>query len=294
MCQTPEPSGLLPAITAADHEQRLAALIEQHFNLEELRVDDVYRIHFSSMRGVAARHWRHRKDIPRDLLLLPRLVGNTLLRRSGNPLPSGKESELRTIIETELLNLPALEQTLQAYCEDVIRRSGPDLSQQPLTAAQRADFEQYVNHQLQRLHLPGEGMREALLALTIMLSGRVLGDKALVSSAASLGSTLATSVYIGQQTWWGAFWASWFGVPGWVSWAGIGTGLASVIVLSPLLAPGIEWGINRLRARRLLTQTVQQARQQLLQKDRVVLLSRLGVYLQLLPDIAQYLARLRG
>ena len=160
--------------------------------------------------------------------------------------------------------------------------------------AQRADFEQYVNHQLQRLHLPGEGMREALLALTIMLSGRVLGDKALVSSAASLGSTLATSVYIGQQTWWGAFWASWFGVPGWVSWAGIGTGIASVILISPLLAPGIEWGMNRLRARRLLTQTVQQAREQLLQKDRVLLLSRLGLYLQLLPDIAQYLARLRG
>jgi len=291
MCQSPAAP---LAGSATEHEQQLIQLIEQHFHLAESRVDDVYQAHFSRASVIAARHWRHRRDIPGDLLVLPRTLGNLLLRRKTTARPSGKETELRQIIELELLDLPGLELALQNHCEEVIRQAGPDLSSKPLTAAQRQDFEQYVNHQLKRLHLPGEGMREALLALTVMLSGRVLGDKALVSSAASLGSTLATSVYIGQQSWWGAFWASWFGVPGWVSWAGIGTGVASIIVLSPLIAPGIEWGMNRLRARRLLQQTVEQARAQLLQKDRLLLLSRLGVYLQLLPDIAQYLVRLRS
>jgi hypothetical protein len=127
-----------------------------------------------------------------------------------------------------------------------------------------------------------------------MLTGRLLGDKAMLSSAASLGGTVAGSVYLGQQGWWGAFWASWFGVPAWVSWVGIGSGVLSALLLSPLLAPGVEWGMNRLRARRVLQQTVQQAKEKLTSKDGVLLASRLGVYLQLLPDLAQFLARLKS
>jgi len=290
MCQ---PSGSDPA-EHSQHEQALLQLIDDHFRLALERVEPVYQQHFARPATVAARHWRHRRDIPQDLLLLPRSLGRVILRRPAGEMPTGKQQELRRILEQELLDLPGLEQTLQHYCEHVIAGYGEQLDRQPLTGPQRQQFEAYVDHQLQRLHLPGEGVREGLLALTIMLTGRLLGDKALLSSAASLGSTLAGSVYIGQQSWWGAFWAGWFGVPGWVSWAGIGTGVASLLIISPLLAPGVEWGMNRLRARRLLTRTVLQARDQLRDKDHLLMVSRLGLYLQLLPDLAQYLARLKA
>jgi len=83
------------------------------------------------------------------------------------------------------------------------------------------------------------------------------------------------------------------GVPGWVSIAGAGTGVMAALALSPLLAPGFELAMNRLRARKLLQQTVINAEQQLLQKDGFLSASRLGLYLQILPDIAQFIQKLR-
>lgn len=276
------------------HEAALQRLIDEHFRAAEARTEEVYQTWFARPGAIAARHWQHRRDIPQDLLALPRTLGRVLLRRRGELPLTGKQQELRRILEQELLDLPGLEHKLQGYCENVMAEFSGVTDLTPLTADQRQAFEHWLSHQLERLHLPGEGIREGLLALSIMLTGRLLGDKALLSSAASLGSTLAGGVYISQQSWWGAFWAGWFGVPGWVSWAGIGTGLASVVLLSPLLAPGVEWGMNRLRARRLLQETVQQTHERLRDKDHLLTLSRLGIYLQLLPDIAQYLVRLKG
>ncbi len=284
-------------LPASEHSRALQRLLNQHFVQAGQRVDTVYRRHFAPARAVFSRHWRHRRDIPGDLLALPRTLLGLLYRRPGWGIasPSGKQQEMRRILERELLDLPALEASLQQYCEQAIEHYRHDLEdQQTLTSAQRQEFERYVEHQLVRLHLPSEGLREGMLTLTIMLTGRLLGDKAMLSSAASLGGTVAGSVYLGQQSWWGAFWASWFGVPGWVSWVGIGSGVLSALLLSPLLAPGVEWGINHLRARRVLQQTVQQTQEKLTSKDGVLLASQLGVYLQLLPDLAQFLARLKS
>lgn len=287
--------GSNPAESAGQYSSQLIQLMEEHFSDARARVDDVYRRHFASPAAITARHWRNRGDIPDDLLLLPRTLGRLLLRRKTEPALSGKQQEIRHILEQELLDLPGLNQRIAAFCESTITGS-PHLSGEltPLTAAQQAQFEAYVQRQLERLQLPGEGIREGLLAVTVMLTGRMLGDKALLSSAASLGSTMAASVYVSQQGWWGALWAGWFGVPGWVTWAGIGGGVTSLLLLSPLLAPGVELGVNRLRARRLLTQTVDKAAAQVHQPDNLLMVSKLGMYLQLLPDLAQYLARLRG
>lgn len=290
-----QPPGSNPSDSSSGYTQQLTALIEQHFVQAEQRVDSVYQHWFASMRQVSARHWQHRADIPQDLMLLPRSLAGLVLRRRQPPPLNRKQRELQRILRDELLDLTGLDAKIQAYCDEVlIRHSVHEENLIPLTETQRCDYENYVRHQLQRLHLPADGLREGMLALTLMLTGRMLGDKALLSSAASIGGTLAGSAYISQQSWWGAVWAGWFGVPGWVTWAGIGGGVASLLLLSPLLAPGVEWAVNRLRARRLLRQTVHQARDQLLAPDNLLTLSRLGLYLQLLPDLAQYLARLRA
>ncbi|MCA6064371.1 hypothetical protein [Thalassolituus marinus] len=292
MRQTP---GSNPSDSASGYTQQLTALIEEHFALAEQRVDTVYQLHFASVRQVSARHWRHRTDIPQDLLLLPRSLAAIVLRKQYSQRLSGKQQALQQILRDDLLDLKGLDERIQAYCDEVLMRH--QLHEEnliPLSETQKHDYENYVRHQLQRLHLPADGLREGLVAVTLMLTGRMLGDKALLSSAASIGGTLAGSAYISQQSWWGGVWAGWFGVPGWVTWAGVGGGIASLLLLSPLLAPGVEWAVNRLRARRLLLQTVHQARDQLLTPDNLITLGKLGLYLQLLPDLAQYLARLRG
>ncbi|WP_430459866.1 hypothetical protein ACQUQU_11685 [Thalassolituus sp. LLYu03] len=282
-------------MSAAEHERQLLSLMDAHFQQAAERVDVVYRQHFASQAAVLRRHWTHRRDIPNDLMILPRTLGRVLLRRQGAQEMSGKQQALRRILEEDLLDLPGLQSTLSAYCEGAAAAAGLGAQQlAALSQEQQQAFAAYLQRQLERLHLPADGVREGLLAIGIMLGGRVLGDKALLSSAASLGGTLATSLYVSQQSWWGALWAGWFGTPGWVTLAGAGSGIAALLLLSPLLAPGVELGMNRLRARRLLTQTVEQAVAQVHQPDTLLTASRLGLYLQLLPDLAQYLARLRG
>lgn len=287
-------------------QQQLRALICDHFAQANARVEPVYQRHFASAGVILNRHWRHKSDIPHDLMALPRSLSLSLLKLGRRisqaeaedyPQPikeSGKQAELRNIINEELLDLPGLEEKLEQFCQQALLQYQQQIADHPqLNADQQQQFHQYVQHQIDRLHLTNEGMREGLLALTIVITGRALGDKAILSSAASLGGTLASSVYIGQQGWLAALWASWMGVPGWVSVAGASAGILSLLILSPLLAPGLEWGVNRLRSRTVLEQTVNNAEQQLLKKDGLLAASKIGVYLQLLPDIAQFIQKLR-
>jgi len=288
-------AGLKPEINA-----EIEQLIRQHFHQAEMRVNQVYLSHFASGRAIFSRHWRHKRDIPADLAALPRSlvnVGRKLLpgeTKEPSRYQSGKQQEIHQILSTELLDLPGLEVKLEQYVLTAVEQYQQQIGQHPqLSEQQQQDFRHYVSQQMDRLHLTNEGIREGLLAFTIMISGRVLGDKAVISSAASIGGTLATSAYLSQQGWLAALWASWMGVPGWVSMAGAGAGVIAALALSPVLAPGFEWGVNRLRARKLLLDTVHNAEQQLLKKDGWLAASRLGVYLQLLPDIAQFIHRLK-
>lgn len=287
---------LAPALTG-QHQAALQAIIDAHFEQADQRVDAVYATYFASSKTVLHRHWRHRRDIPHDLLALPRSAWGLAMKLAGKEhqtSPSGKENELRRILEQELLDLPGLEQALERYCVPVMLAYQHELAGlDQLNAEQRQKFQDYLDHQLTRLQLPNEGLRDGLLTLTVMLTGKALGDKALMSSAASVGSTLAQGAYLGHQGWWAGFWASWFGSPAWVGWLGAGAGILSFLLAAPLIAPGIEIGLNRIRGRKLLHQAVQDAREQLCATDRMMLAGQLALYLQLLPDLVFFLSRLR-
>ena len=288
----------LPAPTlAGQHQAALQMIVDRHFEQAEERVDDVYETHFASSKTVLNRHWRHRKDIPHDLLALPRSAWGLLMKLVGKEvqLPmSGKEQELRRVLEQDLLDIPGLERALEQYCVPVMLAYQKELDGlDQLNAEQRRKFQQYLDHQLAKLQLPNEGLRDGLMTLTVMLTGKALGDKALMSSAASVGSTLAQGVYLSHQGWWAGFWAGWFGSPAWVGWLGAGAGVLSFLLAAPLIAPGIEIGLNRWRGRKLLRQAVHDAREQLCAKDRMMLASQLALYLQLLPDLVFFLSKMR-
>lgn len=286
-------------MSLSDHEQQLNQLLDDHFSNAKLRVDEVYAKHFSSPKAVLQRHWQNKRDVPSDLLLIPRSVIKGVFGRfnrssdSSDGHLSGKEKAVRDIIEHELLDLPSLERTIEQYCNQVIEQYQQSLPQlENMTEQQRQRIREHIDFKLQQLNMPNEGLREALLTLTVMATGKALGDKALFSSAASVGSTVASSMYLSSQSWFGALWAGWFGLPSWVGWAGVGGGIVLVLAVSPLLSPWTELMVNKMRAKRLLHQTVNDAHQRIKQKDGVLLASRLGQYLQFLPDLAQSMAKL--
>lgn len=279
-------------------EQQIQSLIDQHFAEAEQRIDEVYRIHFHNFTDIAKRHWRHRSDVPNDLMTLPRnLLGllSKLTQRPVPPLPeSGKQREIQAVIAYELLDLQGLERKLEAACHPFLTQYENELAcLGPLTTDQRARFEQYLAHQMERLNMPVEGARDGLIAVSLMLTGKAIGDKAMISSAASVGSTIAHSVYLSHQSWWSAFMVGWLGSPGWVGWIGAGSGIAGALLLAPLIAPGIEFGVNRLRARKILVDAVHNAAEQITQKDGIVFASQVSLYLQILPDILHFLSKLK-
>lgn len=297
----PEQAFIRPESTTlvVPREQHIQSVINRHFSEAEQRIDQVYRTHFHGFDDIAKRHWRHRSDIPNDLLALPRnLLGllSKLAQRPMPPLPeSGKQREIQTIIAYELLDLPGLERKLEAVCHPFLTQYENELARLgPLTADQRACFEQYLAHQMERLSMPVEGARDGLIAVSLMLTGKAIGDKAMISSAASVGSTIAHSVYLSHQSWWSAFMVGWLGNPGWVGWIGAGSGIVGALLLAPLIAPGVEFGVNRLRARQVLADSVHHAAEQITRKDGVVFASQVSLYLQILPDILHFLSKLRA
>lgn len=280
-----------------NHQQALEALIQAHFKEAKTRIEPVYQAHFASPKAVFKRHWSNKKDIPSDLLVLPRAVLGLVSKIAGRKASvihqSGKEKAIRHMLENELLDLSGLQAKLDEYCKPFIDAYENQLNVvDGLTQQQRIKIEELIEQKIQQLHLPSEGMREFVLATTIALTGRALGDKALISSAASLGSTLAGAWYINQQSFFGALWVSLFGTPAWVGYVGIGSGIALALLLAPLSAPVIELAVNRMRAHKLLEQTIEQALIDIKKGDSMVALSRLASWLQMLPDIAQAIARL--
>lgn len=60
------------AQTIEQHRQNLNDIVDLHLNEAKNRVTPIYWKHFASPSVVLSRHWRHRGDIPKELVTLPR------------------------------------------------------------------------------------------------------------------------------------------------------------------------------------------------------------------------------
>lgn len=278
-------------------------IADQHFQEAHTRVDPIYRAQFASLRGIGARHWRNKRDIPKDLLNLPRsawtLTRNLATRKKAAPklAPTGKESEILSLIAEDLLQLPKLQ---QAFAEHLPKhpkfdQAALDELEQQLLTLKPEEVEQHLLLAVEWLKLSQEGGRDLLLFLAIGLAGRGVADKVTFGSAAALGSALASSVYIGQQSFIAGLWAGWFGAPAWVTAAGAASGLGLMVLATPLLSPLTELGINRLRGKKVLHKLIDQAEFQFSQPgfDLASTAGRLGTFAQLTPDVIQILKQLR-
>jgi hypothetical protein len=168
-------------------------------------------------------------------------------------------------------DLDALEKTLSQLPADVARKK--------------------LVHSVDSLTQTHEGGRDFLLFVAIGLLGRGIIDKAAFGSAAALGSAAATSIYLSKQSFLAGVWLSWAGTPTWVSAAGAIGGVGSTILLTPLIAPITEYSVNRMRAKKMLTEIIDQTESKVAvnQKDLAKFAGQFGTYSQLIPDLIQIL-----
>lgn len=278
-----------------DHRKAIQQIIDIHFNEAEMRLESVYQTHFASLKTIFGRHWRHKSDIPSDLLSIPRhtwkLFAKKILKRQTNSLPkSGKVKELEQIVSEKLLDLNGLERKLKNYIESYqlsFKEHFTELLQQ-VPSLEREAFVRELETKIEQLTTPIEGGREVLMFLLAGIVGKIYSNKVTFGSAAAAGQGVATCIYVSQLSWFGSLWFSLFGsVPTWVSAAGVGGGILTGVIVAPLITPFLEFGMNKLRVRKVLKKTIYAARQKLTHEgpDAYDVAGKTVIYLQLLPDV---------
>ncbi|MDY6792538.1 MAG: hypothetical protein SWH54_14855 [Thermodesulfobacteriota bacterium] len=278
-----------------DHKKAIQQIIDNHFNEAEQRLENVYQTHFASLNTIFGRHWRHKRDIPSDLLSLPRhtskLFAKKVLKKKTNPLPkSGKVKELEQIVSEKLLDLNDLEKKLKNYIESYQLRFEEQFTEilQQVPSLERETFVRELEVKIEQLTTPIEGGRDALMFLLAGIVSKIYSDKVTFGSAVAAGQGIATSIYVSQLSWFGSFWFSLFGsVPTWVSAVGVSGGILAGAIVAPFITPLLEFGMNKLRVRKVLKRTIYAARQKLTNEglDAYDVAGKTAIYLQLLPDV---------
>lgn len=286
-----------------DHKAALEGIIIGHFSDARKRVDAVCADQFFSLKAVSKRHWNNKKDIPQDIAAVPRagwglakkLVGNKTLT---NRLPSGKEQALLEIVTQDLLQLDGLSGKLNSYLEQEVKDVGlttKDLSSL-LDKGNAPLVETWLKQRIETHSVAQEGVRESLVFIATGLVGRAFSDKAVFGSSMGLGSMAATSLYLSNQGWWSGLMMQVFGVPGWVTVAGMMGGVVATLAIMPVISPLVETGVNRFRAQRMLTKIVDSVEQDMMKESPEIagIAGRLATFIGLLPDLLQIAIKLRN
>ena len=277
-----------------DHTKAIRSIIDEHFDQAEQRLDEVYAAHFADLKVIMDRHWRHRRDIVSDFLVLPRhawnFISKKVLKKSAKLIPKNRKTqELETIIAEELLDIKGLEAKVEDYVKPYqlkFENEFTDVLEQ-IPALQRKKFTKQLEKHTQRLVAPVEGVRELALFLVAGMVGKVFSEKLTYGSLIAAGQAVATQIYIGQLWWFPSLWASVFGVPTWVTVIGAGAGIVSGFLVAPCLTPFFELGFNKLRAKKILREVLHSARHRLTDKkrDSLNVAGKVAIYLQVLPEL---------
>ncbi|MHC1697573.1 MAG: hypothetical protein AB9919_05815 [Geobacteraceae bacterium] len=285
-----------------DYQNEIVKIINDHFNLADGRVDEIYEKNFSDIKEVFSRHWRHKKDIPYDMVNPVKYAYDFVVKKiaPGKKIKTfpkaGKAQEIEQIISDHLLDLPGLENKINRYVELYEKRVEQELSEilENVPALQREKFTEELILQIDRLQSPIDGAREAALCLVVGIVGKVYSGT--FCGSIGSGGAVATTIYISQLSWIGSIWANIFGAPAWIGWVGGVGGLLVTLVAAPLLTPFFEIGINKLRAKKILRSSIRSARNKLAGKDSdaINVAGKTAIYLQFLPDVVDAARKTAG
>ncbi|WP_250657597.1 hypothetical protein [Alkalimarinus coralli] len=286
-----------------DHKAALEEIIVRHFADARGRVNEICANHFFSIRAVTKRHWQHRKDIPQDIAAVPRAGWGLAKKLAGKGLqsgriPSGKEQALLEIVSQELLQLDQLSAKLNAYLKQEVEEVGLTTEEVAslLDKGNAPLVEGWLKQRIETHSVAQEGIRESLVFIATGLVGRAFSDKAVFGSTMGLGSMAATSLYLSHQGWWSGLMVQIFGVPGWVSVAGMMGGVVATLAIMPVISPLVETGVNRFRAERMLVRIVDAVEQDMMKDTPEIagIAGRLATFIGLLPDLLQIAVKLRS
>lgn len=276
------------------HHNAIQSIINNHFIQVEKRIDPICNSYFYNVREIFKRHWRSKKDIPHDLAAIPRhswnFVAKKIFKKKFKSLPkSGKVKEIENIISEQLLDLSGLEKKIEDYLIPYQKEFEKSLSDifESVPVSNRKKFAKMLESEIENLTTPIEGCRDAVMFLVAGIVGKVFSDKIVFGSMMSTGKAIASSIYMSQLSWFGALWANIFGIPAWIGIAGAMGGIAAGIIVTPLVSPLFEFGINRLRAKKILKEIVISAEEKLTDtgKDAFNVAGKIAIYLQVFPDI---------
>jgi hypothetical protein len=286
-------------------ETELREILKSHFEESHRRVPEIYQAYFSSPRMVIKRHWQHKKDIPKDLLTLPKTLFQATVGKlsrstkltNANWQPTGKEQALLAIIQEELLQMTSLQRKVQSLA----LRHSPEvqameaMDERALTSLEMEKIEAFLRKRLDSYAGPREGGRDLLLFMRIGIAGKGIGQKVTFGSAMATGAAIAQSTYIAHQSFWSSLWIHWAGTPAWVSAAGAVGGLSATLLLAPVLSPMAEIVVNRVRGEKHLHQILNQLEDACLEHklDRLDFAGILASYIQVTPDLLQFIRTLR-
>ena len=288
---------------AVEHKAALERIMSEHFSDARKRVDVVCADQFFSFRTVTQRHWKNRKDIPQDIAAVPRAGWGLAKKLAGkgrpaNRLPSGKELALMEIVTVDLLQLDKLSEALNCYLEKEVESVGLTTEELSglLDKRNAPMVEEWLKQRIETHSVAQEGIRESLVFIATGLVGRAFSDKAVFGSSMGLGSMAATSLYLSHQGWWSGLMVQIFGVPGWVSVAGMMGGVVATLAIMPIISPLVETGVNRFRAQRMLTKIVDSVEQDMMKESPEIagIAGRLATFIGLLPDLLQIAVKLRN
>ncbi len=207
------------ALLAQDHNKNILAILNNHFDIAERRIDEVYNQHFSDPKAVVNRHWRHTKDIPYDLvspfkyvydLVSKKIIPNKKIYEFPK---SGKSQEMEQIFSEQLLNLSGLEKEINAYVklyQELFEKELSDILE-IVPAFQREAFSKKLKFNIDRLQTPIDGAREAALFLVAGIISKVLSGN--IGGSFSAGSAVSQTIYLSQLSWFGSLWVSIIGTP---------------------------------------------------------------------------------
>ncbi|MCG8315493.1 MAG: hypothetical protein MI976_19975 [Pseudomonadales bacterium] len=284
-------------------EQALETIIDQHFAEVRRQVPSFYRSHIASFRSILSRHWRHKKDAPREFMHVPlkvyqwgrrKVTGSEVI---DTEVTLGKDAELTQLVLNDLLQVPLLEAKIQTHLASNIEHYKAYQNELESTlqrygeAQVMAALDSHLNH----LFIPRDGGRELFMFLMLGLVGKTLSTQVTFGSAVGLGGALAASVYTSQQSWLGAIWIKLTGVPGWVTVGGASAGFAMALLATPLVSPLSELLVNRIRGEKFFHQVVDQFQLDLntAKSDRLNFAGHVACYVQALPEIIQVLRMIR-
>ena len=244
----PKPStrDAFDSLDAPTLELRARKIINEHFDKAEQRLPGFLDEHYRSFGDVM---WRNVRGVTNPLVQGRNAVSWIWTKFGGRDFSTTTwtEDTLRRLFVEELVQLGALERALSTVHMEI----GNAVDQQLQVLRESPKLAGKSPEQVEAMILDYLGTTNGLSAqlekaVTVgafaVASYLVIGE--IQKSLVPVGAAVAGSIYIAQAGFFAGLWYSVFSVPVWVEALGMAAGAGIAVLVAPVIAGVIQWGLN--------------------------------------------------